>query len=181
MCWAPIATRLRVVLEELKKEKSRRQLLKLQLNPDVQPAAPGARVPRPRRAADRPAGALEVSNQCRRLPAVGGIQRGRGGRPCSAVGPQPLASKSEGPSAKPGRVGNVLRQGRRTRSYRNLEVMVGRALDYFGRRTRELDRIRACKTKNNSAFPPHDPVDQDHAKEIQQARGSCLVLAVARL
>lgn len=52
------------------------------------------------------------------------------------------------------------------RTYRNMGVMVGRVMDYFGLRTRELDRIRALEDDDIVHFRQMS-VDKVHAEEIQ--------------
>jgi len=53
------------------------------------------------------------------------------------------------------------------RAYRNLEVMVGRALAYFGLRSKELDRLRALNDKDIVHYRQL-AVDKEHAEEIQR-------------
>lgn len=53
------------------------------------------------------------------------------------------------------------------RSYRNLEVMVGRVLDYFGLRAKELGRIRTLDDKDIVHFRQIS-VDKQHAEELQR-------------
>lgn len=52
------------------------------------------------------------------------------------------------------------------RTYRNMEVMAGRVLDYFGLRAEELDRIRALDDDDIIHFRQIS-VDKPHAEEIQ--------------
>lgn len=52
------------------------------------------------------------------------------------------------------------------RSYRNMEVMVGRVMDYFGLRTRELEGIRALAPDDIIHFRQMS-VDKAHADELQ--------------
>ena len=52
------------------------------------------------------------------------------------------------------------------RSYRNMEVMVGRVMDYFGLRMREVERIRELEPDDIVHFR-HMAVDKVHAEEIQ--------------
>ncbi|MFH0907277.1 MAG: DEAD/DEAH box helicase family protein [bacterium] len=54
-----------------------------------------------------------------------------------------------------------------TRDYRNLEVMVGRVMDYFGLRAQSLDRLRALEDDDIVHFK-QITVDRPHAEEIQQ-------------
>jgi hypothetical protein len=53
------------------------------------------------------------------------------------------------------------------RTYKNMGVMVGRVIDYFGLRTEELDRIRALEEDDIVHFRQMS-VDKVHAEEIQQ-------------
>ncbi len=53
------------------------------------------------------------------------------------------------------------------RTYRNMEVMVGRVVDYFGLRQRELDKLRGLNDEDIVHF--HQiAVDKVHAEEIQR-------------
>ena len=52
------------------------------------------------------------------------------------------------------------------RSYRNMEVMVGRVMDYFGLRMREVERIRELEPDDIVHFRQMS-VDKVHAEEIQ--------------
>ncbi|HVM51280.1 MAG TPA: DEAD/DEAH box helicase family protein [Candidatus Acidoferrum sp.] len=54
------------------------------------------------------------------------------------------------------------------RSYRNLDVMVGRVMDYFGLRAKELDRIRALEQGKDIVHFQRMSVDKPHAEEIQR-------------
>jgi type III restriction enzyme len=54
-----------------------------------------------------------------------------------------------------------------TRTYRNLEVMTGRVMDYFGLRAKELDRIRALDGDDIVHFR-RMAMDKPHAEEIQR-------------
>lgn len=53
------------------------------------------------------------------------------------------------------------------RTYRNMEVMTGRVMDYFGLRAEELDRIRALDDDDIIHFRQMT-VDKPHADEIQR-------------
>jgi hypothetical protein len=53
------------------------------------------------------------------------------------------------------------------RTYRNVEVMAGRVLDYFGLRAEELERIRALEDDDIIHFRQMT-VDKPHAEEIQR-------------
>lgn len=52
------------------------------------------------------------------------------------------------------------------REYRNMEVMVGRVMDYFGLRQKELERLREIGESDIVHFK-HMSVDKTHAAEIQ--------------
>jgi hypothetical protein len=54
-----------------------------------------------------------------------------------------------------------------SRTYRNMEVMVGRVVDYFGLRQRELDKLRGLTDEDIVHFK-HIAVDKVHAEEIQR-------------
>jgi hypothetical protein len=54
------------------------------------------------------------------------------------------------------------------RSYRNLDVMVGRVLDYFGLRSKELNRIRALDLEKDIVHFRQITADKPHAEEIQK-------------
>ena len=54
-----------------------------------------------------------------------------------------------------------------TRTYRNMEVMAGRVMDYFGLRAEELDHIRALDDDDIIHFRQMS-VDKPHAEEIQR-------------
>lgn len=54
-----------------------------------------------------------------------------------------------------------------SRTYRNMEVMVGRVVDYFGLRQRELDKLRGLNDGDIVHFK-HIAVDKVHAEEIQR-------------
>ena len=54
------------------------------------------------------------------------------------------------------------------RSYRNLDVMVGRVMDYFGLRAKELERIRALEQGKDIVHFQRMSVDKPHAEEIQR-------------
>ena len=54
-----------------------------------------------------------------------------------------------------------------SRTYRNMEVMVGRVLDYFGLRQRELDKLRGLNDDDIVHFK-QIAVDKVHAEEIQR-------------
>lgn len=54
-----------------------------------------------------------------------------------------------------------------SRTYRNMEVMVGRVVDYFGLRQRELDKLRGLNDDDIVHFK-HIAVDKVHAEEIQR-------------
>ena len=53
------------------------------------------------------------------------------------------------------------------RSYRNMEVMVGRVMDYFGLRAREFERLRVLEADDIVHFRQMS-VDRVHAEEIQK-------------
>lgn len=54
-----------------------------------------------------------------------------------------------------------------SREYRNMEVMVGRVIDYFGLRQKELERLREIGESDIVHFR-HMAVDTEHAAEIQR-------------
>jgi len=54
-----------------------------------------------------------------------------------------------------------------SRTYRNMEVMVGRVVDYFGLRQRELDKLRGLNDDDIVHFK-QIAVDKVHAEEIQR-------------
>ncbi len=54
-----------------------------------------------------------------------------------------------------------------SRTYRNMEVMVGRVVDYFGLRQRELDKLRGLNDEDIVHFK-QIAVDKVHAEEIQR-------------
>ena len=54
------------------------------------------------------------------------------------------------------------------RSYRNLDVMVGRVMDYFGLRSKELERIRKLEEGKDIVHFQRMSVDKPHAEEIQR-------------
>jgi hypothetical protein len=53
------------------------------------------------------------------------------------------------------------------RTYRNLEVMVGRVLTYFGLRAKDFDRLRLLNDQDIVHFR-HLAVDKEHVEEIQR-------------
>ena len=59
------------------------------------------------------------------------------------------------------------------RTYRNMEVMTGRVMDYFGLRAEELDRVSRRSDEEDIIHFRQMAVDKPHVDEIQRRDGSC--------
>ena len=159
---------LRVVLEELKKEKPQREgLLKLELNPDVKKRL--LLIPEYREA-DKPLieekalSKFEMADEDINLLISYG----------NAVPSDPVLMLRHGASpkqlqhfraslAEPDKY--YARRGNRT--YRSMEVMVGRVMDYFGIRAKELEGLRKLDAERDIVHFRQMHVDKEHMEQLQ--------------
>jgi type III restriction enzyme len=159
---------LQIVLEELKKEKSSKQdLLQLELNPQSKQRL--LLVPEYRKNGipiieERAPSKFEIAlNDFALLGAYG-----------NAIADDRLLLLAHSASPKKVRHFRTSLDDSDTyfakhsvRTYRNIEVMTRRVIDYFGLRAEELERIRAVEDDDIIHFR-HMSVDKPHAEEIQR-------------
>ena len=159
---------LRVVLEELKKEKPQREAsLKLELNPDAEKRL--LLIPEYREAgqplveerqqskfemADEDIGLLEAYGNT--VPSDPVLMLRHGSSPKRLKHFRASLAESDGYYAR-----------HASRTYRSMEVMVGRVMDYFGIRAKELEGLRKLDAEKDIIHFRHMDVDQEHVKELQ--------------
>ena len=160
---------LRIVLEALRKEKPQREgLLKLKLNPDAKKRL--LLIPEYREAGrplieEREPSKFEMADE-----DIGLLEAYGNTVPSDPVlllrhGSSPKRLKHFRASlAKPDKY--YVRHANRT--YRNMGVMVGRVMDYFGIRAKELEGLRKLDTEKDIVHFRHMNVDKEHAEELQR-------------
>ena len=160
---------LRAVLEELKKEQSQHQeLLKLELNPDAKkrllliPEYREAgkplieeREPSKFKVTDEDIGLLETYGNT--IPSDPMLLLRHGGSPKQL-------KHFRASLAKPDKY--YVRHANRT--YRNMEVMIGRVMDYFGIRAKDLEGLRKLDIEKDIVHFHQITADGEHLEELQK-------------
>ena len=160
---------LRAVLEELKKEQSQHQeLLKLELNPDAKKRLlliPEYRVAGKPLIEERAPSKFEITDDDFDL-----LKSYNGAIPGDQVlllrhGCSPKELKYFRASLADSKKYYARHA---SHNYRNMEVMAGRAMDYFGLRIRELEQLRKLDLDSDIVHFRQMSVDKVHLQELQR-------------